>query len=556
MLEELHIARIGVIDQVTLELADGLNVVTGETGAGKTMVVSSLELLRGGRADADMIRRGADRGSVDGRFHPVPDTAETWTGPDDEDFAVRREVLADPKGTRSRARLGSSLAPVSALAEVVGELVEIHAQSDAVKLADSAVQRELLDRSGGPALAEALTAYQETFHTWRSVTSELVELTDADRDTAREIDRLRFELDEIDAVAPQPGEEDKLEADLARLEHAETLLFAAQQAGEALIGDGGARDTLGAALQTLRQVASLDDELDELTQRVEGVTAEVQDLGLALTAYTERTDLDPARLEELRDRKGLIGQLTRKYGPDATAISAYADQARERLLQLEGGQDRIEELAGQVDQRHAEVLAAAEQLAAQRREAAAQLATKVEAHLGDLAMASARFTVEFTGTEPASHGAQRITFMLAANAGETMLPLAKAASGGERSRIALAVRLALADADETPVLVFDEVDAGIGGATATKVGQNLADLARGRQVLCVTHLAQLAAFADRHFVVEKRTTDDRTSAAVQALTEEDRVTELSRMLSGSPGSELASGHAAELRTAAREHTGR
>ena len=553
MLEELRISGIGVIDEVTLELADGLNVVTGETGAGKTILVSSLQLLRGGRADGDMVRHGAARGVVEGRFHPVPADAGEWVEQDEEDLLVGREVIADASGARSRARVGGRLAPVSALAQTVGALVEIHAQSDAVKLADPAVQRDLLDRSGGPAVTEARSAYEACFDAWRAASDELAELTASTRDRAREIDRLRFELEEIDAVAPQAGEEERIDAELARLEHAEALIAAAQHAGQLLVADGGGRDALGACLQVLRGVESLDPELDELRVRADGLTAEVQDLGLALTAYAERTDLDPARLEELRERRGLIGQLARKYGPDAEAIGAYADEARQRLSTLEGGQDRLEELEVAVDRCLADAQRAATVLGDRRREAGARLREQVEAHLEDLAMASARFTVELEEIDLGPHGAERVRFLLAANPGESELPLAKAASGGERSRIALAVRLALADADDTSVLVFDEVDAGIGGATATEVGRKLADLAKGRQVLCVTHLAQLAAFADRHFVVEKRAEDGRTVAEVRDLPESERSTELSRMLSGSPDSVMASGHAAELRAAARAH---
>ncbi|MGM0818817.1 MAG: DNA repair protein RecN [Actinomycetota bacterium] len=546
-LDELHIRDVGVIADVTVELDDGLNVLTGETGAGKTMVVAALELLLGARADTDQVRAGAERALVEGRLSPPPPAAEGWVDPDETELVVSREV----GGARSRARLGGRLAPASALAEVLGEVVEVHGQSDAQRLSAPGVQRELLDRSGGAPLAEAKAAYGEAYHRWRAADAELRELVEGERDRAREIDRLRFELDEIDAVAPEAGEEEALDAELARLEHAETLSEAARGAAAALTDDGGARDALGAAVATLRGRAGIDGELDALAERLDGLAAEVQDAGFELASYAEAVELDPARLEALRERRAALAGLCRKYGPDAEGVAAYAEEARARLAALEGGDARSAALAEEVDVLLGARDEAAERLRAARIEAGGRLAEAVGGHLADLAMADATMSVEVAATEPAVHGADRVTFLLAANAGSPPLPLAKAASGGERSRVALAVRLALADADATPVLVFDEVDAGVGGATALAVGEKLARLARGRQVLCVTHLAQLAAHADCHLVVDKRAEGERTEATVRRVGERERVTELSRMLSGDPDSAAAGTHAAELLASAR-----
>ena len=546
-LDELHIRDVGVIADVTVELDGGLNVLTGETGAGKTMVVAALELLLGARADADQVRAGADRALVEGRLSPPPEAAEGWVDPEETELVVSREI----GGARSRARLGGRLAPASALAEVLGEVVEVHGQSDAQRLSAPGVQRELLDRSGGAPLAEAKADYGEAYRRWRAADAELRELAEGERDRAREIDRLRFELDEIDAVAPEPGEEEALEAELRRLEHAETLAEAARGAAAALTDDGGGRDALGAAVATLRATAGVDADLDALAERLDGLAAEVQDVGFELASYAEGVEHDPARLEALRERRAALAGLSRKYGPDAAAVAAYAEEARTRLGALEGGDARSAVLAEEVEALLGARDDAAETLRAARVEAGARLADAVGGHLADLAMADAAMTVEVAPAEPAVHGADRVTFLLAANAGSPALPLAKAASGGERSRVALAVRLALADADATPVLVFDEVDAGVGGATALAVGEKLARLARGRQVLCVTHLAQLAAHADCHLVVDKRAVEDRTEATVRRVEEGERVTELSRMLSGDPDSAAAGTHAAELLASAR-----
>jgi DNA repair protein RecN (Recombination protein N) len=514
------------------------------------MVVSSLELLLGARADADAVRAGAARAIVEGRIRPPPASAVDWLDEDDE-LVVAREVAADGGGTRSRARLGGRLAPVSALAEVIGAVVEVHGQSESARLADAAVQRALLDRSGGLELAAVYDTYQATHDTWRSAERELADLRADARDRARELDRLSFELAEIDAVEPQPGEEKLADAELARLEHAEGLIAAAGAAAAALTDDGGGRDALGAAVGALRGITGVDPALDTLQERAEGLAAEAQDLGLELGSYAQSAELDPGRLAELRDRRGALGRLARKYGADAEAICAYALQARERFALLSSGEDRAVALGEEVQRLAAQVAKAGGALRQARRAAGDRLAEQVMAHLAELAMAGAVFVVELEPVDPGPHGTERVAFLLAANSGEALLPLAKVASGGERSRIALAVRLALADADDTPVLVFDEVDVGIGGAVAVEVGRKLAALARGRQVLCVTHLAQLAAFADAHFSVEKVSAGARTVATVRRLDDGERVTELSRMLSGSPGSALATGHAAELLAAAR-----
>lgn len=542
MLEELLIRDVGVIEEVTLHLVPGLNVLTGETGAGKTIVVSALELLLGARADADRVRAGAQAALVEGRFHPVPAGAHEWLADGDEELVASRELVA---GGRSRARLGGRLAPVSALADVVGMAVEVHGQTDSTRLLDSAKQRELLDRVAGPSLAGTLGRYQDLYRRWRAATEELVSLCTDARHHARELDRIVFELAEIEAVGPVRGEEGALAVELARLEHAETLADAATQASAAVGGDGGARDALGGAVAALRAVARLDPGLDALGERVEGLAAETQELAFELAAYAESVELDPHQLEALRERRAALAGLMRKYGPDSAAVVAYADEARARIATLRASTDRSAVLEAEVGQLEAAVGDAAMDLRRARREAGEQLATAVGVHLADLGMPCARMKVVVEQAEPGPNGGDRVRFLLAANPGEAALPLAKAASGGERSRVALAIRLALARADDTEVLVFDEIDAGVGGATALAVGRKLAILARDRQVLCVTHLAQLAAFADAHFVVEKQTAGGRTVAVVARLDAESRVRELSRMLSGTSSAQAA-GHAAEL----------
>ncbi len=566
MLVELHIRNVGVIEDVALDFAPGLNILTGETGAGKTMVVSAIELLLGARADADRVRGGAATAVIEGRLVPPPPGAQEWLGDGDDELVVSREVVAE--AGRSRARVGGRLAPASALATCVGGVIELHGQSESARLVTPAVQRALLDRAGGPGLAAALTDYRAAYQSWRQASDELEALQGSQRDRLRELDRLRYELGEIDEVAVADDENSTLEAELRRLEHAESLLGAAGAAAAAVTGDDGARDTLGAALAALRGEAGVDAELDILLDRVAALAAEAQEIGFDLTTYAEGLELDPARLELLRDRHAALVRLTRKYGQgasgqiDVPGVRAYAGQARARLSALEGGDVRAGELQAQVSALATQLQAAAQRLRDGRRSAGQRLARAVEEHLADLAMGATRMDVVLEEVAPAIHGADRVTFLLTADAGQPALPVGKGASGGERSRVALALRLALADADDTQVLVFDEVDAGIGGATALAVGRKLAQLARGRQVLCVTHLAQLAAHADAHFVVTKEPgahvggggsapdggeRGERVRATVRRLAEPERIAELSRMLSGSVDSVVAAEHAAELR---------
>lgn len=552
MLEELLIRDVGVIEDVCIRLDGGFTVVTGETGAGKTMVVSALELLLGARADGTRVRAGSDRALVEGRIAPAPSGADGWLLDDDDDLVVSREVAAGAEGARSRARIGGRLAPVSALGQLLGGVVEVHGQGDAHRLVDPSAQRDLLDRSGGPALTAVREQYASSFQRWHEAARELADIEQGVRERAREMDRLAAELAEIDAVAPEAGEDEALRAQLTRLEHAESLLEAARAAADALLADGGARDTLGQALGMVRPVAHIEARLSAVAERAESLVAEVQDLALELGNYADGLDLDPARLDELRNRQAALRGLTRKYGEDADAVIAYAQWARERVTELASGDERRAQLVDEVTQLRQALEDATVALRTVRITAGQELAASVDAHLADLAMAGAAFTVDVDPVEPGPSGGDRVTFALAANPGEPSLPLARAASGGERSRVALALRLSLAAADDAQVLVFDEVDAGVGGEVALAIGEKLARLARGRQVLCVTHLAQVAAYADQHLVVAKRVGGGRTTADVRAIRDGDRLRELSRLLSGSPHSDTAAEHAEELRTFARQ----
>ncbi|MGI9016627.1 MAG: DNA repair protein RecN [Euzebya sp.] len=550
MLTDLEIQRLGIIDHVSLALAPGLNVLSGETGAGKTMVVTGLQWLLGARADKDKVRVGADAAMVQARFDFVPDSALEWSDPDDDELLVSREVGGrgedGQSAGRSRARVAGRLAPVAALGEVLLPVVEIHTQHESVRLGDAAVQRGLLDRYAGAEVQALLPPYTDAYNDWRQATAALQHAQESSQDDAREADRLRFEVAEITAVEPAQGEEDRLDSEIGRLQHAESLRSGSSQAGEYLTGEGGARDGLGSAVAAIREVAAHDPDLTPPLQRLEGVMAELQDVAFELADYADNLDSDPANLDRTLERRAAIGGLLRKYGPTTEDVLAYRRQAEERLDLVDGGEERLALLRDAVQQAQTTMLGVGTALRDARRVAAQRLAAIVDGHLAELSMPHARTTILVEEAPPGPHGCDRIEFLLAANRGQPALPLGGAASGGERSRVALAVKVALADADDTPVMVFDEVDAGIGGETAQAVGRKLARLARGRQVLCVTHLAQLAAFADAHFVVTKHSQANQTVTTVARLAPQERVAELSRMLSGDNHTTAALSHAQEL----------
>jgi DNA repair protein RecN (Recombination protein N) len=555
VLEELAISGLGVIEEATLDLAPGLTVVTGETGAGKTMVVTALELLLGARADANLVRAGSSTAVASAVVRPVPAAAADWADDDAEELVVSRELRAEG---RSRARIAGGLAPVSALAEVLGRHVEVHAQHEHVRLARPDVQRALLDRSAGDPHARVLARYREAHTRWRELVARRDAVRADARERARELDRLRAEIAEIDAAALDPDRDGDIDRELDVLAHAEELQLAAAEASAAL-GADGASEPVGIAVAALRRLDVEDPTLVELTERASALAAELTELAVDVRTFGEDVAADPERLASLQARKATLQGLTRKYGVGVADVVAYADEARATLARLEAE----DEDAGQLDARVADAFADASAIAADvhrgREHAAEALAETVDGHLADLEMPHARFSV---AVEPlpdgdlGADGADRVTFLLAANPGEPARPLAQAASGGERSRVSLAVEVALADVDDAEVLVFDEVDAGIGGATAMAVGEKLARLTSGaagtpRQVLCVTHLAQLAAFADVHHVVEKGLRDGRTVTTTRRVDDDARASELARMLGGTTDAGAGLDHARELLDRAR-----
>lgn len=556
MIEELHIRGLGVIEDVSLQLSPGLTVVTGETGAGKTMIVTALELLLGARSSAELVRRGSDLATVEAVVViPVgaPVTEEHGVGQDGA-VIIAREV---PASGRSRARIGGRLMPVGALQELLGGLVEVHGQHEHVRLERPAVQRAMLDRFAGEAHAHRLATYRDQYAAWRALgrRRELLH-TDA-RERARRVAQLGAERDQIDALAIDREVDGRIDADLERLSNADELRSHVDVAVGALSSDG-AIDAVASALVALRRAPVDDPELAAMATRLTGLSRELSELAADLASYASDVEADEERLDALQRRKRDLTAVMRRFGATLNDVLAFRDEAAVELADLEALEQDADGLDAQIDAAGDALVAQAAELAGSRRTAAEALARIVDGHLGELGLEHARFeaaVVTDGALKPGPDGMDEVVFLLAANPGEPAARLGDGASGGERSRVALAIEVALAEVDDAAVLVFDEVDAGVGGSTAISVGEKLARLAhagaRPRQVLCVTHLAQVAAFADVHHVVEKLIRDGRTVTRVRRVDDDARVGELSRMLGGEATAEAGLDHARRLLEAAR-----
>jgi DNA repair protein RecN (Recombination protein N) len=533
VLEELKVSQLGVIEEATVVLQPGLTALTGETGAGKTLLVDAIGLLLGGPADPAMVRPDGNEAVVEGRFFAA------------EELILTRVI---PSNGRSRAYINGRMVSAAQLSEDGGALVDLHGQHSHQSLLSPAAQRRILDSSSGLDTS-ALSAARRRLRELREAQAQL---GGDPRARARELDLARFQLEELDAAAlADPLEDEALRDEEDLLADASGLKLSAEQARQGLAGDDGIVDQLGgvvAALSGRRLLAGP-------RERVLGLQQELVEMASEIRVLADAADDNPQRLVEVTDRRHVLTQLRRKYGDTLGEVIAYREEVRNRVAELESFDARAAELDRSLADAETDLHRAAKELWEARRAAAPLLADRVSARLADLGMGRARFAVE-VGDEP---GSEAVTWTLGANPGEPVQPLSKVASGGELSRTMLAVRLAAGaagsdDADPS-TLVFDEVDAGVGGEAAVAVGRALADVARSHQVLVVTHLPQVAAFADHHLVVQKEQVGERTVSRVHVLTDEERVVELSRMLSGSPDSATARRHAAELLSRGRVDAG-
>jgi len=548
VLRELHISGLGVIRDLDLELTEGLTVLTGETGTGKTMLTVGLALAGGARGGAHLVGPGATAARVQARFEVPDGWVSNPVGPDDvsvdwvEDGEVilARSVAADGK---SSARIGGQLTTASALSNVSARLIEIHGQHGSLRLLDPSTQTAFLDRYAGAPHLAAVAAYAESYQRATAARRALRRLEDDARDRERELDLLRYQVEEIRSVAPELGETDALRSEEHRLAHGERLLELAAAAEEILAAEGGVAEGSASVVRGLGSIVELDAAAAGLAARAEALAAEAAELGRDLRAYREGLALDPARLASIRERIGELKGLQRKYGPGDAEVLAFLDEAAARILSLSGADERLEELRAEVEALAPAVTALAEQVTAGRMGARTALADALGEEIQDLGMPGAAIQVALGSLpEPGPSGAERVELRFRGGPGQPWLTFAKAASGGELSRVMLACRSVLADLDDVPTLVFDEVDAGIGGQAGLAVGRRLARLALTRQVVVVTHLPQIACFADRHVRVRK----DEGVAQLEVLEDRERIPELSRMLAGLEASEHGASHAEEL----------
>ncbi|MBJ6751149.1 DNA repair protein RecN [Geomonas anaerohicana] len=547
MLRELQITNLAIIDKLHVEFSPGLNILTGETGAGKSIIIDAVNLILGGRGSADLIRAGAKEASVEAVFdlsgrEALLEALATAGIECDGELLVRRVVAA---GGKSRVFIGGGLATTSLLSEICRNLINIYGQHDAQSLLKTEQHLLLLDGYCG---AISLRAdFAARFEQCQAAKHELQALEAGEREAARRLDLLAFQSNEIAEAKLTAGEEEELAEERARLAHSEKLMGASQGAFDALYGgEATLLGTLSGIIAGVADAGRIDPALTPVTETLEAAYAQLEDASLTLRDYAARVESDPARLEEIEDRLDAIGRLKKKYGASIEEILEYqrqVDQELSVLSNIEGVRSELQQRIAQLEQ---ELATLGAKLTKARQDGAKKLKQGMEHELGELAMKHAVFETSFEqSAEAKSYGFERAEFLFSPNPGEPPKPLAKIASGGELSRLMLALKQLHPDS-EVPTLIFDEVDTGIGGATSALVGEKLKRVAREQQVLAITHLPQVAAFADQHLKVEKKVADGRTATGVELLEGEERVAEVARMLSGARVTEKTLEHAREL----------
>lgn len=549
LLETLRIKNFAIIDEIEVDFHPGFNVLTGETGAGKSIVAGALNLVLGARASSELLREGAERATVEALFRigkrssRVQRLLEAQDIPlEDGALLLSRVVTADG---RSRAYAGGKMVPVSTLAEIGDELVDLHGQHEHQSLLKTDRQLDLLDGFGE---TESLTArVGEMVVRLRGLDRDIADLERDDRDRARRVDFLQHELREIDAAQLAPGEDDALKAQLQRITHAETIHALANRVHGALYEneEGAAVDAIDAALRDLRELGRIDPSFDGLADQLAGARGVVESAAMDARSLAEHLEFDPESLDAINARMALIGDLKRKYGASIEEILAYRDAAAVEVDAFARRDERLEALRRDRDALDRDARRAADDLSKQRRTAAKRLDRQVADALQDLGMKGARFQTDFREVALCGDGVDHVEFLLAANAGEKLKPLRQVASGGEISRIMLALKAVFAQADRIPILIFDEIDAGVGGATARKVAAKLAGLAKTHQLICITHMPQIAAAAGAHYQVAKAASKGRTVVRMSEVSREERIQEVARLLDGTL-SELSLKHAREL----------
>ncbi len=564
MIEEIYIQDLGIIAESRLKFGSGLTVITGETGAGKTMVLSALALLLGSRSDTSAIRQGQPQAFVEGRWWlKNPELLnsrldDAGVGATEGELILNRAVSVEG---RSRASVSARSVPVSLLSEIGDQLVVVHGQSDQIRLRSSSAAREALDQFAGQAHLSRLAEYRARFNEWREQSARLTELKQNLGSKASRIEELKTALEELEQLNIQPNEDAQIAEVLEKLTNLESLRSAAGYAHEAISSENyDAQDALsqiGAAKKALEQVASHDAELARISSEIAAVNSTLADLAGDLSRYLGNLEQDAEiSLEQAQQRKAEISAALRRYGPELDDLLVFQDSAVKELAELSISDDELIDLEQKIVILHQSVLEMSNELTANRQAASSELQEAVSQELRSLAMPGASLNVNIEPlAELGQHGADAVQLLLCAYPGAEPRPISKSASGGELSRIMLAIEVVLARNEQVPTFIFDEVDAGVGGAAAIEIGRRLARLATQAQVIVVTHLAQVAAFANHHLRITKTADGGFTNSSVSSLTEHERITELSRMLSGLNESESARQHASELLGLARSEFG-
>lgn len=550
MLSEIHIRNFALIERLDLELGPGLSILTGETGAGKSILIDAINAILGERTGIEMIRSGADKAAIEAVFSlsaaPLASAILEEEGLAEEDgtLILARELARTSQGA---ARINGRRATMSTL-RLIGEgLVDLHGQHDHQTLLVADRHVVILDAWGGLEVVQTRERVSGLFKTWRARQSELAALRMDERERARLADLYAFQISEIAAADPQPGEDDALTVERGRLAGAEKLAAIAVEASAALTRDSGsAVETLGVAVARLRDAERIDPAITRLLDAVETAYFSVQEAGQEVAAYLDGIEFNPSRLAEVEERLDLLRRLKKKYGDTLEDVIAFRERTAGELGRVEGAEGRAAELTAEITTLRAELDAANSELRELRRSAGESLREAMERELGDLAMDKTRVAIALDACEPTPNGADRVEFLISPNPGEPLKPLARIASGGELSRLMLALKSVVAKADPVPVLIFDEIDTGVSGRQAAVIARKLRALARVSQVLCVTHLPQIAAAADNHYLISKNESDGRTTTSVANLSEAERVEEVARMLAGAGPTDTARANARDL----------
>ncbi len=548
MLLNLTITNFAIIDRLEVQFDEGFNVLTGETGAGKSIILDAFGLLMGDRARPDLVRAGAAEATVEALFglDGQDEIRQSFTESGfqvEEELVLRRIVQS---GGRSRAYVNGSLVTLAQLQPLAEQLVTVCGQHEHQSLLRRNVHLAILDRYG--ALVEQVDAYRDSYRAMQTVAQQLERLEDAERDRQQRLDFLRHQSDEIEVAQLSPEEDESLLSERLLLQNAERLAGITRGGYEVLYDSNGAVcEILGGLKDNLQSVAEVDKELAVLAESVQRSLFELEDVSEQLRSYLDRIPFEPDRLEVIEERLTVLTRLKRKYAPNLSEIIQLKDDFDREITALENAGETRENFASELTSLTAKTRLLGESLSSARQHSARQLETKLLAELDDLVMPGASFKVAFSSlAQPGHDGLERIEFMVSLNPGEPLMPLAKVASGGELSRLMLAIKRLAPEADSVPTVIFDEVDAGIGGAAATAVGRKLQAVSRSSQILCVTHLPQVAAFADHHHRVIKREIEGRTLTAMKLISGDERVQEMARMLGGAQVTEQTLLHAKEL----------